>query len=192
MKYKVGDRFEINGYKYKIYCVECHHTTTVYELINKHSSRVEFTEEELDKQTQIKPKKKKNKLKKRVKELDKKYVDLERKYQSMCRQTQAILDHGKNPLKDNQDTLEGQEWDNGETPHKNVMNPDKTLEERLRITGCEDIDFTDNGDSLSFAYENKEQCLDRFCLWLHGSCGDRRLTDNEIVEKVKQIIEILK
>ena len=133
----------------------------------------------------------KNKTKKRVKELEEKFEQIVKETNESLR---TINKNQKNftdrlsivELK-GQATLENISPGAGSalivkpTPHKSVINPTKTLEERLDVLG---VVF--DGDMVGFM--DSDLCKASFFI----SGYKITPTDDEIVDKVKQIIEILK
>jgi len=213
MKYKVGDRFNFTSSNVK---------AEILKKIDKNKFLLKWedgeeiivTNENLDndiKKDTISfisstPKKKKNKLEKRVKELKKFYILLNERHIKEITSLNERLEETKEELENTQILFEAFKDANKktvkisdfpseqvpndvkidltpETPNKKVINPDKTLEERLEELGCgvsEEYSYgvvlfmlinLPNGYKVSFPYYDD---------------------DNEIIEKVKQIIEILK
>jgi len=215
MKYKVGCKVIAEQGKGQITKI----TRGLYLITWDDGIQYSCDETELEEDYKLKPKKKKNKLEKRVKELEKLYVlmnkrhineitslnelwkddqnkldDLDTKYKSIWKQTQAILDHlngtGNNPVKDKYDAPDIvddiiSDPKDTETPNKKVINPDKTLKERLEELGCgiESCDIIDFNNMININFKLGE--------WYQSLCFECK-TDDEIVEKVKQIIDILK
>jgi uncharacterized coiled-coil protein SlyX len=176
MKYKVGDRFEIRSGNDKSRTIKVIHIKgEMYYCKWPDKSEISYTEGELRAYFKhLKPKKKKNKLEKRVEQLTKNLLYLGKRVTDLednQTESEAITPSSKIIVP--------------ETPNKKVINPsDKTLEERLEELECEITKRT-----------NTSRC--GYDVWFTDSLGWYQLiilegTEDEIVEKVKQIIEILK
>ena len=198
MKYKKRDRFAFtkegcigSGQKIKVVKVFKEKQLARPYLIEWDCGEMQKVSDDIldsEHYTKLKPKKK-NKLKKRVKELED--CELDVRVTEIIKRIDSLTER-LTPIEERLKRFDEGMKLQPETPHKHVITADKTLEERLEELGCAKVNiykYTGNelGETdveIEFEGRQEQQGELRFDI--------KKYTPDEIVEKVKNIIEILK